>query len=202
MAESDECYTPREYIALARDVLGRIDVDPASNDEAQKVIGARRYYTIERSGLRDRVRWSGRVWLNCPYSKPDPWAAKLIAEYNAGHAKEAIALFNARTGASWFQSLARMAWRCEKRKRIKFYGPGVGAGGGSGFVDNVFFYLGTNHERFAAVFADVGEIVPPSVTISVTDAGVCAACKRSLAGMRRGAVACSPRCRKRLERAR
>lgn len=199
--ESDECYTPGEYIQRARDVLGRIDVDPASNEAAQRIINARRFYTAERDGLAKRVRWRGRVWLNPPYSYPDPFVEKLIREYDAGFTTAAIALLNARTGSAWFQSLARRAWRCEKRKRIRFYGPGTAGKSGSGFVDNVFLYLGAEPMRFAAAFAELGEIVPPSVTISVTEAGVCVACGRSLAGHRRGALTCSPRCRQRRHRA-
>ena len=199
---SDECYTPQEWLQRARDVLGTIDTDPTSCAAANEVVRARRYFTAERDGLDKRRRWSGNVWFQPPYSAPWPFVQKLISEYQIGHCKQAIGLLNARPGSEWFQALSAIAWRCEKRKRIQFYGPGTGAKGGSGFQDNVFFYLGPNPQRFAAVFADVGAIIAPSVTVSVTRKGACESCGRSLAGHRRGAVVCSSRCRQRRHRGR
>lgn len=217
MSETDECYTPPEYITRARDVLGRIDTDPTSNEEANRIVRARVIYTAERSGLRARVKWRGCVWFNPPYSDPQPFVEKLLQEYDAGHCVAAIALLNARPGSAWFQMLARRAWRCEKRKRIRFYGPGSASkkkpkrakrkgGKGSGFQDNVFFYLGPSPERFAAAFADLGEIVPPSITQRVTESvtrhGACVVCGRSLAGLRAHAVTCSRKCKQRAYRKR
>lgn len=207
MAVTDECYTPPEWLQRARDVMGEIDTDPTSCEAANAVVRARRYFTIETNGLDKRRRWSGNVWFQPPYSAPLPFVLKLLEEYERGHCTQAIGLLNARPGSEWFQALSRSAWRCEKRGRIRFYGPGTapqkGAkagqeGAGSGFQDNVFFYLGPNPRRFAAVFADVGEIVRPTVTPSVTR--VCAVCGRSLAGHRSNALVCSPRCRQRRHR--
>jgi DNA N-6-adenine-methyltransferase (Dam) len=221
MAENDECYTPKEWIDRARLVLGgRIDVDPASNERAQEIVQARRYYTAERSSLRRQVLWRGRVWMNPPYSYPDPFVEKLVEQYHQRFTVQAIALMNARTGAAWFQLLGRYAWRCEKRKRIKFWGPGVESkkkratkkgkkGGGNGFNDNVFFYLGDNPARFASVFADVGSIVAPhGLTVTETVTGrrpierACRVCGRSLDGYRAHAQTCGDACRMRLSRAR
>lgn len=210
MAANDECYTPAEWLQRAREVMGRIDTDPTSCEAANEVVCARRFYTVERDGLAKRVRWRGNVWFQPPYSKPLPFVIKLLDEFNAGHCTQAIALLNARPGSAWFQMLARVGWRCEKRGRIRFYGPGVGHGNGSGFQDNVFFYLGLQPLRFAAVFQDVGEIVRPTVTLSVTDEGGerlpfvagCEVCGRSLAGHRSNATTCGPRCRQRRHRAR
>lgn len=205
MSASDECYTPAEWVERARVALGgKIDCDPCSSVEAQRIVRAVRFHTAQTDGLRPRIRWSGRVWMNPPYSDPSPWVAKLIAEYEAGRCRAAVALLNARTGSGWFQALSRIAWRCEKRKRIKFYGPGTK--GGSGFVDQVFFYLGHEPERFKSAFHQVGDFVQPivlrggrSVTETVTGASEagCVVCARPLDGFRSHAEVCSSRCRQR-----
>jgi len=200
VSASDECYTPLAWVERARDVLGAIDLDPASSTEAQAVVGAGRFFVLADDGLSKR--WRGRVWLNCPYSRPGPWVEHLIGAYDRGDVSACVALFNSMTGARWFDAMARQAWRCELRKRIAFYGPATG--GGPGMRDQVFFYLGARPERFGAVFGEHGRIVPPaSVTQGVTGPGaVCSVCGRSLGGLRADAVVCSHRCRSRAHRLR
>jgi ParB family chromosome partitioning protein len=56
------------YIALARDVLGGIDLDPATHEDAQGTIQAAKYFTKEHDGLKQE--WHGSVWLNPPYAPP------------------------------------------------------------------------------------------------------------------------------------
>lgn len=195
--QSDECYTPAKDLSRVRTVLGRIDCDPASCAHAQRVVRARRFYTKAQNGLARR--WRGQLWLNCPYSNPKPWVIKLLASYNAGDVVESVSLFNSRTGSQWFDLMSSQAWRCEVRKRIRFWGPSTNKESGTGMQDHVFFYLGTNPDRFRAVFGEVGRIMPPaqSVTEGVT---FCEACTRPLSGMRADATTCSARCRKRKSR--
>ena len=70
---NDEWYTPPEYIDAARDVLGGIDLDPASSDIANDTVKADEYYTVDDDGLT-RVRPAGS-WrggdrrMNLPYSR-------------------------------------------------------------------------------------------------------------------------------------
>lgn len=59
-SEGDQWYTPAPVIALARRILGEIDLDPASCPEAQRVVRAARYYAV--GGLA--LPWQGRVWCN------------------------------------------------------------------------------------------------------------------------------------------
>lgn len=51
--------TPPHFIESARKVMGSIDTDPASNDEAQQIVQAEQYYTEDDSGL-DQY-WNGNV---------------------------------------------------------------------------------------------------------------------------------------------
>jgi hypothetical protein len=87
-----EWYTPPEYIELARTVLGNIDLDPASNAQAQKTVRADRYFTAADDGLTQE--WRGRVWLNPPYSQPliSHFIKKLVDEVGAGNVTEAVLL--------------------------------------------------------------------------------------------------------------
>lgn len=63
-SESAEHYTPRDIVNRAREVLGPIDLDPASCIEANEWIRAARYFTREDDGF---IRpWAGRVFLNPP----------------------------------------------------------------------------------------------------------------------------------------
>ena len=62
---SDEWYTPPEFIEMARQVMGGIDLDPASNETTQQWIQAETWYGIKDNGLTQH--WQGRVWLNPPY---------------------------------------------------------------------------------------------------------------------------------------
>ena len=61
-----EWWTPAELVEAARDVLGVIELDPASCAGAQATVRARRFHTLEDDGLAQE--WSGAVWLNPPGS--------------------------------------------------------------------------------------------------------------------------------------
>lgn len=153
---SNEWYTPCEYIKAARDVMGEIDCDPASNEMAQKWIGASTYYTVETDGLTKT--WRGRVWLNPPWGRlTGNFIAKLDEEMASGHVTEAIVLVNAHaTDTQWFQSL----WNgllCFTNHRINFESPS-GSGDGSTH-GSVFIYFGPHRQEFINAFSPWGTIV-------------------------------------------
>lgn len=147
-----ECYTPAQYVEAAREVMGGIDLDPASSEEANKTIRAEAIYTVDDDGLDHE--WQGRVWLNPPYGRSltSSFVAKLLKEYGASRVAQGTVVINAYGfDAAWFQPL----WDhvlCFTDHRIKFYGGGPTFG-------SLFVYLGPNEERFAEVFSQFGRVV-------------------------------------------
>jgi hypothetical protein len=159
-SESNEWYTPKVYMDAVHAVLGAIDVDPASNAEANKLVQAAAFYDVLTDGLvRD---WRGKVFLNPPYgrdgiSNQERWSLRLIEQYQAGITTEAILLVNAVTDRTWFQAL----WDfpiCFTHHRIPFYKPG-GSPGAQPVCGSAFVYLGANHIQFARVFRQFGAVV-------------------------------------------
>lgn len=63
-AATSEHYTPADIVEAARMTLGVIDLDPASNHIANRIVRANKYYTKEQNGFLQP--WSGRVFLNPP----------------------------------------------------------------------------------------------------------------------------------------
>ncbi len=59
---NNEWYTPADYIALAREVMGGIDTDPASSETANRTVQASQIFTAEDNGLTKQ--WSAFKWLN------------------------------------------------------------------------------------------------------------------------------------------
>ncbi len=151
--DSDEWYTPPEYIEAARKVMGGIDLDPASCAEAQKIVKAKRYYSKEQDGLTKQ--WKGRVWLNDPFSLAGSFIEHLIEELDAGRTTQCVVLKNNSTDTQWFHDLAPRGRVCMPRGRIGFLYPD-----GTPVKDNrqgqVFFYCGPNERAFLKIFGEFG----------------------------------------------
>jgi phage N-6-adenine-methyltransferase len=157
--DGDEWYTPPEYTDAACLVMGNIDLDPASCAEAQKVIQASTYYTKEDDALRPEVAWTGRVWLNPPYSMPliKQFVSKLIDEYDAGNVTEAIIITNNSSDTAWFHSLLERFPACFTYGRVHFWRPNHEDFGTR--QGQTLFYLGDNVQRFREVFGKFGQVV-------------------------------------------
>lgn len=153
----NEWYTPIEYINAAHDVMGSIDLDPASSEIAQEKIQAGRYFSVENDGLVQK--WHGNIWLNPPYSRDiiKKFIEKLLSEIFDGNVKQAVLLTHNYTDTGWFHLAEEAAQKiCFTRGRIAFIN-------GLGKVcqptqGQAFFYFGKRHQRFSTVFSEIGFI--------------------------------------------
>jgi phage N-6-adenine-methyltransferase len=157
---NDEWYTPIQFVEAARTVLGGFDVDPASNDIAQKAVKAGTFFTKQDNGLGKP--WLGRIWLNPPYSRQliGKFIDKLLAELDSGHTTAAILLVNAQTDAAWFQrALLRAAAVAFPEKRIRFLRPNGKPSEHGPLQGQAFLYFGADPHGFAAVFDQFGAVL-------------------------------------------
>lgn len=90
-----------------RPILEVIDLDAASNAQAQEVVQATRWFSLEDDALTQD--WEGRVWLNPPYSHPlvERFALKAIEEFKSGRVKQLLMLVNSSTSSVWWHELAK-----------------------------------------------------------------------------------------------
>ena len=156
----NEWYTPAEYVELAREVMGGIDLDPASCAQANEVVGAATFYTKEDDGLSKD--WAGRLWLNPPYSRDlmPAFVEKLRESFIDGNVQQAILVSHNNTDTGWFHALAGVASAiCFPKKRIRFYRDAEVAAPTNG---QAFFYLGDDPQTFISTFSGVGFVVRPA----------------------------------------
>ncbi len=160
-SHSNEWYTPSRYVDAAREVLGTIDLGPASNALANETVQAATFYDQRTDGLNKP--WPGRVWLNPPYgraeaggSNQDIWSLRLIDQYHSGVTTEAILLVNAAVDTAWFQRLFAFPV-CFPDGRINFDTPdGATSGSTHG---SALVYLGPQRDCFIDVFGRFGAVV-------------------------------------------
>jgi hypothetical protein len=71
-SESVHHDTPQNYLDAAREVLGGIELDPASCAQANEMVRAARFYTQRDNSLRRGCDWTSRTaWLNPPGGSTD-----------------------------------------------------------------------------------------------------------------------------------
>lgn len=155
---NNEWYTPEKYIKAARDVMGAIDLDPASSDVAQETVQAAEHFTPADDGLA--LPWHGRVWLNPPYAQPliTHFVEKLTKEWGSGHLTAAILLTHNYTDTKWFHLAANSCSAiCFTRGRITF--PDANGNACSPTQGQAFFYFGKNPAAFADRFSSIGVVL-------------------------------------------
>jgi ParB family chromosome partitioning protein len=158
-AGENEWYTPPEYIEAAKEVMGGIDCDPASSKAANRVVGAKVYFTKEDDGLQQK--WSGnRVWLNPPYAQPlvAQFADTFVAKHRGGEFREGCVLVNNATETDWFQKLLVVAAAiCFPAGRVRFLD--VAGKPGAPLQGQAIIYVGRSVEKFIAVFKKFGPVL-------------------------------------------
>ena len=165
----DEWWTPEDIVRRARTALGGIDCDPASVDEANETVGATRFFTRAQDGLQQV--WSGRVWLNPPFSAGivGRFVSKLIVE-------EAVTawccLLNNGTETKWGQKmLARSHVVCFPASRIRFYGPDAKCEGTPLQGQMIFGWWrvapSEGIARFYEAFSPLGVVLPGGASLAV-----------------------------------
>lgn len=165
-----EWYTPPVYIDLVKNVLGKIDLDPASAKFCQKWIKANCWFGKKENGLKQDWK-ANTVFCNPPYGKEDgksgqaTWSKKMIEEWYKGNFKEGILLVNSTQGYKWYEQLWESFPVCCARERIKFVDIN-GKVGGQAKRGQTFVYFGINILKFKQVFSKIGKVIIPE-TISI-----------------------------------
>jgi len=135
--EDDVRETPPELFTSRVAKWGGFDLDAAATPANAK---ARRFFTEQDNGLVQL--WSGRVWINPPFSEMGAWTAKCWAEVAAGRVELIDFLSPAtRTEQPWWQKLVEPyrdgravlvpGWRLDTDflpKRPRFLKDGVAMG--------------------------------------------------------------------------
>jgi ParB family chromosome partitioning protein len=149
----------------ARQLLGGIDLDPASCEAANEIIQAERYYTKADDGLKQP--WRGKVFLNPPGGRGVVKAfwSKLIEHYRAGEVTEAVWIGYSLDQLQTLQSCEASPLDfplCVPTKRLHFTTPGREAK--SPTHGNYISWLpprrhgGSAHSMFSVVFQTIGQV--------------------------------------------
>lgn len=155
---NNEWYTPLKIIEAARSVLGGFDLDPASSEIANEIVGAARIFTTEDDGLAQD--WPiGRIWMNPPYASGlvGKFIDRFAASVRCG--SSGIVLVNNATETAWFQALVGVASAvCFHKSRICYVTP-EGEQGGAPLQGQAIIYCGPDATGFAARFAAFGAVL-------------------------------------------
>ena len=154
----NEWYTPPEYIAAAKAVMGGIDCDPASTAIANKIVGATQFYTAKQNGLTRT--WGKRVWMNPPYAQPAiaEFAEAITSKHESGEVSQACVLCNNATETRWFQRMLSAATAvCFIAGRVRFLD--TEGNPGAPLQGQVVLYFGKNKAAFRRSFSRFGELL-------------------------------------------
>lgn len=155
-SKSNEWYTPLYVMLLVKQLLGVIDLDPASCAIAQEIVGAAAYFTKADNGLTKR--WSGRVWLNPPYGgAASSWILKALKEFKRGHISEALILVR---GDSEALKLLMQHFAFCECDRISFINPADPSAKNPVPGTKIFFLCrsGKREQDFATLFNAIGVV--------------------------------------------
>lgn len=168
--ETGEWYTDPESIRRVAATLRGIELDPASSELANTIVGAQRFFTKEDNGL-EKV-WNARtVFCNPPYTPRTStirWTGWMRQNYLDQNFASGILLVFAKIGYNWFNELVQNYPVCIAYERIPFISPAtmtplmddngrpLAAKHASAYV-----YFGRDIHAFKANFEDIGIMVMP-----------------------------------------
>ncbi|MCI0560725.1 MAG: phage N-6-adenine-methyltransferase [Nitrososphaera sp.] len=161
-SDSFEWYTPVRYLEAAREVLGEIDLDPASNEHANRSVRAKEFFDEQTNGLEQD--WHGRVFMNPPYGRDEEYGSlagafcdKAMAEYESGNVEACIILVNSLHSQNWQAALYDYVV-CFVDHRIQFVSSD-GEENKNPTFQNIFVYLGPDPDSFWRVFSKFGYVM-------------------------------------------
>jgi ParB family chromosome partitioning protein len=155
----NEWYTPAEYVEPARIIMGGIDCDPASSEIANRIIKAKKFYSAQDDGLKQK--WGKRVWMNPPYAQPliAEFCEAVTAKYESGEIEQACVLVNNATETAWFQRmLERASAVCLVRGRIKYLDES-GKPNGTPLQGQAILYFGKDWKIFQQEYSPIGAVL-------------------------------------------
>ena len=153
---NQEHYTPPRFIEAARNTMTSIDLDPASNEIANKTVKAKVFYSKDNCGLDKE--WSGNVWLNPPY---DSKTLKLFINklVNSPYINQAIVLLNNNTETVIGQTMLKYASAiCLVKSRTKFLTPEGTESKHNSLQGQIVYYYGNYEEKFKDEFSNIGVV--------------------------------------------
>lgn len=152
----NEWYTPSHIIDLVKQCLDEIELDPTSCQEANQIIQAKRYFTIEDNALE--LAWDCKtLFMNPPYSKGDVTRFTNKFLYELPCIDQAIILVASFPETNWCQKLlSKCNALCFIRGRVTFINsnkeitqmPRWG---------NILFYYGNQPKKFNRIFKVLGK---------------------------------------------
>jgi hypothetical protein len=166
-ANENDWITNPSTIVHVTNVLGNIELDPASSLVANKIVGAERIYTIEDNSLT--MEWiSSNIYINPPFGKIGTksqagiFAEYAIDQYRKGNFKEGIILIHTRVGYKWFNHLLDRLVSATLKERIRFINPQTMQIGPQAKTAQTLFYLGADSSKFTEEFKDKAYILYPT----------------------------------------
>lgn len=169
--DSAEWYSPAPYVDAAREVMGGIDLDPASHEDANQIVQAPRFYTANYDGLSKP--WFGRIFLNPPGGLVDVFWMALMTAWLHKDIEQAVWIGYSLEQLQTLQMLQGGGWRtplnfpiCVPKRRIAFVESEAKKAArkkpnqrSSPSHGNYVTYLGDQNEKFAEVFGKFGQVV-------------------------------------------
>lgn len=167
-SESNEWYTPKEHLLLVREVLGNIDLDPASSEVANEFVKADMFFTEKDGSLSydlNGYTWNGTVYCNPPYGGlAGKFSQKMKHEYESGRVTAGILCLSGYAyETKWFRPFLSdlsipICWVYGRVKFSRYVDGRKDLENKASTVGTIYVYLGPDNQKFAETFSQIGAI--------------------------------------------